>query len=77
MRWVRDFLLSAREHGGYAFEQTLDLFLAEVGDRIGTNRFCGILGGTSEEGFADRGDVGHIGRAEELWTRNQGNADRG
>ena len=25
VRWVRDFLLFAREHGGYTFEQTLDL----------------------------------------------------
>ena len=25
VRWVRDFLLFAQEHGGYTFEQTLDL----------------------------------------------------
>ena len=30
VRWVRDFLLFAREHGGYTFEQTLDLFLEET-----------------------------------------------
>ncbi len=36
VRWVRDFLLFARAHGGYSFEQTLDLFLAEVGGRVGT-----------------------------------------
>jgi len=36
LRWVRDFLLFARAHGGYSFEQTLDLFLAEVGGRVGT-----------------------------------------
>jgi hypothetical protein len=30
-RWVREFLLFVRGHGGYTFEQTLDLFLAEVG----------------------------------------------
>ena len=35
VRWVKDFLLFAREHGGYTFEQTLDLFLAEVGGRVG------------------------------------------
>ena len=29
VRWVRDFLLFAQDHGGYTFEQTLDLFLAE------------------------------------------------
>jgi len=34
-RWVRDFLLFARQHGGYTFEQTLDLFLAEVDGRAG------------------------------------------
>ena len=34
-RWVKGFLLFAREHGGYTFEQTLDLFLAEVGGRVG------------------------------------------
>jgi len=36
VRWTRNFLLFAREHGGYSFEQTLDMFLAEVGNRIGT-----------------------------------------
>jgi integron integrase len=36
VRWVKDFLLFAKEHGGYTFEQTLDLFLAEVGGRVGT-----------------------------------------
>jgi integron integrase len=35
VRWVREFLLYARGHGGYTFEQTLDLFLAEVGVRVG------------------------------------------
>jgi hypothetical protein len=30
VHWVRSFLLFARDHGGYTFEQTLDLFLAEV-----------------------------------------------
>ena len=35
-RWVKEFLLFAREHGGYTFEQTLDLSLAEVGRRVGT-----------------------------------------
>jgi hypothetical protein len=33
VRWVREFLLFARTHAGYSFEQTLDLFLAEVGGR--------------------------------------------
>ena len=33
VRWVRDFLSFAREHGGYTFEQALDLFLAEVARR--------------------------------------------
>ena len=36
VRWVREFLLFARTHAGYSFEQTLDLFLAEVGGRVGT-----------------------------------------
>ena len=31
VRWVREFLLSAQEHDGYTFEQTLELFLAEAG----------------------------------------------
>ena len=35
VRWVREFLLFAREHEGYTFEQTLDLFLADVGKRVG------------------------------------------
>ena len=26
VRWVREFLLFARQHGGYTFQQTLDLF---------------------------------------------------
>ncbi|MFO7901288.1 MAG: hypothetical protein ACQESR_22325 [Planctomycetota bacterium] len=32
--WVREFLLFARAHAGYSFEQTLDLFLAEAGGRV-------------------------------------------
>ena len=35
VRWVREFLFFARQHGGYTFEQTLDLFLAEMGQRVG------------------------------------------
>ena len=35
VRWVREFLLFARGHGGYTFEQTLDLFLAALGGRVG------------------------------------------
>lgn len=35
VRWVRDFLFFARQHGGYTFEQTLDLFLDELGGRTG------------------------------------------
>ena len=34
VRWVREFLLFAEEHGGYTFEQTLDLFLAAIGKRF-------------------------------------------
>jgi len=33
IRWVRESLLFARRHGGYTFEQTLDMFLAEIGKR--------------------------------------------
>ena len=35
VRCVRGFLLFARRRTGYSFEQTLDLFLAEVGGRVG------------------------------------------
>ena len=31
VRWVREFLHFARDHDAHAFEETLDLFLAEVG----------------------------------------------
>jgi hypothetical protein len=34
-RWVRKFLHFARARDGCTFEQTLDLFLAEVGGRVG------------------------------------------
>jgi hypothetical protein len=34
-RWVQEFLLFAEQHRGYTFEQTLDLFLAAVGERVG------------------------------------------
>ena len=34
VRWVRVFLLFARANGGYTFEQTLDMFLAEVRSHI-------------------------------------------
>jgi len=33
VRWVREFLFFAQGHGGYTFEQTLDMFLAEIGRR--------------------------------------------
>ena len=32
VRWVREFLTFAAEHPGYTFEQTLDLFLATLGN---------------------------------------------
>ena len=35
VRWVREFLLFAQGHSGYIFEQTLDMFLADVGGRVG------------------------------------------
>ena len=35
VRWVREFLLFAQEHSGYTFEQTLDMFPAEIGGRAG------------------------------------------
>jgi len=31
VRWVRASLVFAREHGGYTFEQTLDMCLPEIG----------------------------------------------
>jgi len=34
-RWVRGFLHFPQAHGGCTFEQTLDLFLAEIGGRAG------------------------------------------
>ena len=34
VRWVREFLQFATDHAGYTFEQTLDLYLAEVGRRV-------------------------------------------
>ena len=37
VRWVREFLTFAAEHPGYTFEQTLDLFLATLGERVGVN----------------------------------------
>lgn len=33
VHWVREFLLFAQVHVGYTFEQTLDMFLAEIGKR--------------------------------------------
>jgi len=36
VRWVKDFLLFAREHVGYTFEQMLSLFLTTVGGRVST-----------------------------------------
>jgi hypothetical protein len=35
VRWVREFLAFATDHAGYTFEQTLDLYLAELGGRPG------------------------------------------
>jgi len=36
VRWVREFLFFAEQHAGYTFEQTLDLFLAAIGERVGS-----------------------------------------
>ena len=38
VRWVKEFLFFSAEHRGHTFEQTLDLFLAEVGGRVGMSR---------------------------------------
>ena len=35
VRWVQEFLLFAEQHRGYTFEQTLELLLAAVGERLG------------------------------------------
>ena len=35
VRWVREFLLFAKEHSDYTFEQTLDMFLNTRGERTG------------------------------------------
>jgi len=35
VRWVQEFLLFAEQHRGYPFEQTLELFLATLGKRVG------------------------------------------
>jgi len=35
VRWVREFLVFATEHRGYTFEQTLDMFLAVLGEQTG------------------------------------------
>jgi len=32
VRWVQEFLLFAEQHRGYTFEQTLELFLAALGE---------------------------------------------
>jgi len=34
-RWVREVLGFAADHAGYTFEQTLDLYVAEMGKREG------------------------------------------
>jgi len=35
VRWVQEFLLFAEQRRGYTFEQTLELFLAALGERVG------------------------------------------
>ena len=35
VRWVREFLAFAGDHSGHTFEQTLDLYMAEVGKHVG------------------------------------------
>ena len=35
VRWVQEFLLFAEQHRDYTFEQTLELFLATFGERVG------------------------------------------
>jgi len=38
VRWGQEFLLFAEQHPGYTFQQTLDLFLVAVEERVGTSR---------------------------------------
>jgi hypothetical protein len=52
VRQVRDFLLFAQAHGGYSFEQTLDLFLAEVGRRVGHETVAASAGVRREVGVS-------------------------
>ncbi len=49
VRWVKEFLHFARAHPGYTFEQTLDLFLAEIGGRTGIRETQDLLGHKSVE----------------------------
>jgi len=35
VRWMQEFLLFAKQHRGYTFEHTLELFLAALGERVG------------------------------------------
>ncbi len=67
VRWVREFLLCAREREGYTFEQTLNLFLAEVGKR----------GGIKPWQVQQAGDAVRIYRYQYRAAGAQGHADGG
>jgi len=47
VRLVREFLLFAQGHGGYTFEQTLHLFLAEIGGDMDVKPWWMRTAGTS------------------------------
>ena len=34
VRWVREFLLYTREHGGYTFEPTVEPFMTQINGRV-------------------------------------------
>jgi len=39
VRWAQEFLLFAEQHRGYTLEQTLELFLAALAERVGVKRW--------------------------------------
>jgi len=83
VRWVREFLLFAQGHGGYTFEQTLGMFLAEVGRRAGVEPWqippARIAPGSLVSAVCSAGgyrtpEMGLVvtrcpAKAETLWTR--------
>lgn len=76
VRWVREFLVFATEHRGYTFEQTLDKFLAALGERTDVKpwQIRQVTDAVRIYRYQYRADSGQTGEEEprKAWSGDEG-----